>query len=80
MVLRYVTPNGVRVMGPPYTDEEEQELYRRFDGGGRPWKVMRTAKTPQSAGSEAAATNRQTQAVTTPAATAADPQPDPQPE
>ena len=56
MVLRYVTPNGVRVMGPPYTEEEEQDLYRRFDGGGRPWTVLRTAKAPQSAEPGATAT------------------------
>ena len=73
MVLRYVTPNGVRVMGPPYTEEEEQDLYRRMDGGGRPWTVLRTAKTPRTADSEAAATNRQTQA-TAKAAPPEDPQ------
>ena len=57
MVLRYVLPNGVRVMGPPYTEAEEQDLYRRIDGGGRPWTVLRTTKAPRSAGSEAAATS-----------------------
>lgn len=47
MVVRYVLPNGVRVMGPPYTEAEEQDLYRRIDGG--PWTVLRTAKTPRTA-------------------------------
>lgn len=46
MVVRYVTPNGSRVMGPPYTEEEKQDLYRRIAGG--PWKVLRTAKAPQT--------------------------------
>ena len=45
MVVRYVTPNGVKVMGPPFTEAEEQDLYRRIDGG--PWTVLRSAKTPQ---------------------------------
>ena len=61
MVVRYVTKNGSRIMGPPYTEVEKQDLYRRIDGG--PWTVLRTAKTPRSAGSEAAATNRQTEAT-----------------
>ena len=59
MVVRYVTKNGVTVMGPPYTEAEEQDLYRRIAGG--PWTVLRTAKTPRSADPEAAATNRQSQ-------------------
>ena len=42
-------------MGPPYTEAEEQDLYRRIAGG--PWTVLRTAKTPRTADPEAAATN-----------------------
>ena len=56
MVVRYVTKNGSRITGPPYTEAEEQDLYRRIDGG--PWTVLRTAKTPRSADPGAAATNR----------------------
>jgi hypothetical protein len=54
MVVRYVLPNGSRIMGPPYTEAEEQDLYRRIDGG--PWTVLRTAKTPRSADPKAAVT------------------------
>jgi hypothetical protein len=57
MVVRYVLPNGVKVMGPPFTEAEEQDLYRRIDGG--PWTVLRTAKAPRTAEPGAAATNRQ---------------------
>jgi hypothetical protein len=79
MVLRYTLPNGSRIMGPPFTEEEEQDLYRRMDGG--PWTVLRTAKTPpQSAGSGAAATNRQSRATTPPTPAAAARPEDPQSE
>jgi hypothetical protein len=61
MVVRYVTKDGGVMMGPPYTEAEQQDLYRRMDGG--PWTVLRTAKTPRSADPEAAATNRQTEAT-----------------
>ena len=61
MVLRYVLPNGVRVMGPPYTEAEEQDLYRRIAGG--PWTVLRTAKTPRTVDPEAAAANRQSRSA-----------------
>jgi hypothetical protein len=76
MVVRYVTKNGGVMMGPPYTDEEKQDLYRRIASG--PWTVLRTAKAPQTVGSEAAATNRQTEAAN-PSAEAASPT-DPRPE
>ena len=66
MVVRYVTKNGVRVMGPPYTDEEKQDLYRRIAGG--PWTMLRSAKAPRNADPGAAATNRQTEATTQSAA------------
>ena len=36
MVLRYIAPNGSRIMGPPYTEEEEQELYRRMMAAADP--------------------------------------------
>jgi hypothetical protein len=71
MVVRYVTKNGGVMMGPPYTEEEEQDLYRRIAGG--PWTVLRTAKTPQTVGSEAAATNPETEATSQSVAGAADP-------
>ena len=48
MVVRYVTPNGSRIMGPPFTDEEKQDLYRRIASG--PWTMLRTANTKGSAG------------------------------
>jgi hypothetical protein len=66
MVVRYVTPNGSRIMGPPYTDEEKQDLYRRIASG--PWTTLRTAKAPQTVDPEAAATNRQTEATSQSAA------------
>ena len=44
-------------MGPPFTEAEEQDLYRRIAGG--PWTVLRTAKTPRTVDPEAAAANRQ---------------------
>ena len=71
MVVRYVTPNGSRIMGPPFTDEEKKDLYRRIAGG--PWTVLRTAKTPRTVDPGAAATNRQTEATTRSAADEADP-------
>jgi hypothetical protein len=43
-------------MGPPFTEAEKQDLYRRIDGG--PWTVLRTAKTPRTVDPEAAAANR----------------------
>jgi hypothetical protein len=46
MVVRYVTKNGSRMMGPPYTEAEKQDLYRRIAGGS--WTVLRTAKTRQT--------------------------------
>ena len=57
MVVRYVTKNGGVMMGPPYTDEEKQDLYRRIASG--PWTMLRTAKAPRAADPGAAATNRQ---------------------
>jgi hypothetical protein len=56
MVVRYVAKNGSVVSGPPYTEAEEQDLYRRIAGG--PWTVLRTAKTPRTVDPEAAAANR----------------------
>jgi hypothetical protein len=78
MVVRYIAPNGSVVSGPPYTEAEEQDLYRRIAGG--PWTVLRSAKAPRSAGPEAAATNRQTQATTSPTPAAVAPPEDPQSE
>jgi hypothetical protein len=46
MVVRYVTKDGGVMMGPPYTEAEEQDLYRRIAGG--PWTVLRSAKAPRS--------------------------------
>jgi hypothetical protein len=78
MVVRYIAPNGSRMMGPPYTEEEEQDFYRRMDGG--PWTVLRSAKAPQTAEPGAAATNRQNQATTPPTPAAVAPPEDPQSE
>jgi hypothetical protein len=47
MVVRYVAKNGAVFTGPPYTDEEKQDLYRRIAGG--PWTVLRSAKAPRTA-------------------------------
>jgi hypothetical protein len=49
MVLKFVTPNGGRVHGPPYTKEEEDDFYRR--NGRGPITVARPAsdrKAPTS--------------------------------
>lgn len=78
MVVRYVTKNGSRIMGPPYTEAEQQDFYRRMDGG--PWTVLRTAKTPRTVEPGAAATNHQTQATTSPTPAAVAPPEDPQSE
>ena len=75
MVVRYVTKNGSVVTGPPYTEAEEQDLYRRIAGG--PWTVLRSAKAPQNAGPGGAATNRQTEATTRSVGDAADPATEP---
>ena len=48
-------------MGPPFTEAEEQDLYRRIAGG--PWTVLRTAKTPRTVDPEAAAANRQSRSA-----------------
>ena len=61
MVVRYVTKNGVTVTGPPYTEAEQQDLYRRIAGG--PWTVLRSAKTPRTVDPGAAATNRQSRSA-----------------
>ena len=61
----------MRVSGPPYTEAEKQDLYRRIDGG--PWTVLRTAKTPRSAEPGAAATNPETEATNQSTVGAADP-------
>ena len=55
MVVRYVTKDGGVMMGPPYTDAEQQDLYRRIASG--PWTVLRTARAPRTADPEAAAIN-----------------------
>ena len=34
MVVRYIL-NGVRVHGPPYTDEENRDMFRRMQNGPR---------------------------------------------
>jgi hypothetical protein len=78
MVVRYVTKEGGVMMGPPYTEAEEQELYRRIAGG--PWTILRTAKAPRTAEPGAAATNHQTQATTSPTLAAVAPPEDPQSE
>ena len=61
MTVLTVTKDGGVMMGPPYTEAEQQNLYRRIAGG--PWTVLRTAKAPRTADPEAAATNRQTEAT-----------------
>jgi len=33
MVVKYITPGGGRIHGPPYTQAEEDEFYRRIGGG-----------------------------------------------
>ena len=33
MVVKYITPGGSRIHEPPYTQAEEDEIYRRIGGG-----------------------------------------------
>jgi hypothetical protein len=33
MVIKYITPGGSRIHGPPYTEVEQADLYRRTAGG-----------------------------------------------
>ncbi len=33
MVLKFVTKNGTKIYGPPYTKQEEADFYRRNTGG-----------------------------------------------
>ena len=33
MVLKYISKTGSRIYGPPYTQAEEDEFYRRVGGG-----------------------------------------------
>jgi hypothetical protein len=41
MVLKYITPDGARIHGPPYTKAEQADMYRRTAGG--PVTVARPA-------------------------------------
>jgi hypothetical protein len=41
MVVKYITPGGSRIHGPPYTQAEEDEFYRRIGGG--PITIFRAA-------------------------------------
>jgi hypothetical protein len=33
MVVKYITPGGSRIHEPPYTQAEEDEIYRRVSSG-----------------------------------------------
>jgi hypothetical protein len=35
MVVRYVFPDGRKMMRPPYTDEEVRDMFRRMQNGPR---------------------------------------------
>ena len=76
---RVKLPNGGWATRPPYTKAEQQELMRKIAGGDGP-RMVAWPKGLRTAGSEAAATNRQTQATTPPTAEAAAPPEDPQSE
>ena len=41
MVLKYISKTGSRIYGPPYTEAEEDDFYRRVGGG--PITVARPA-------------------------------------
>jgi hypothetical protein len=32
MVIKYITPEGARIHGPPYTKAEQADMYRRTAG------------------------------------------------
>jgi hypothetical protein len=61
MVLKYISKTGSRIYGPPYSEAEEDEFYRRVGGG--PITVARPAgdrKEPTSQQQPSPATVRQT--------------------
>jgi hypothetical protein len=53
MVIKFVTKNGTRVHGPPYTKDEEADFYRRWNTGpltvyrGDDRKAPTSPKQPQ---------------------------------
>lgn len=72
-------PNGGEAHHPPFTKTEQRELMRKIAGGDGP-RMVAWPKGLRTAGSEAAATNRQTQATTSPTPAAVAPPEDPQSE
>jgi hypothetical protein len=50
MVVRYIAKNGVRVHGPPYTDEENRDMFRRMQNGPR---MMTSATRPNTVKTDA---------------------------
>ena len=72
-------PNGGEAHHPPFTKAEQRELMRKIAGGDGP-RMVAWPKGLRTAGSEAAATNRQTQATTSPTPAAVAPPEDPQSE
>jgi hypothetical protein len=57
MVVRYVY-KGVKVLGPPYTDEETQDMHRRMQNGPR--MMTSVVRGRQSADSGGVATSHRT--------------------
>jgi hypothetical protein len=76
MVVRYTFPDGGKVHAPPFTKAEQQEIMRQIG----PPTMVAWPRGLRTAGSEAAATNRQTQATTSPTPAAVAPPEDPQSE
>jgi hypothetical protein len=75
---RIKLPNGGYALHPPFTKAEQQELMRQIAGGDGP-RMVAWPRGLRTAGSEAAATNRQTQATTSPTAEAVADQAQPSP-
>jgi hypothetical protein len=64
MVIRYITKNGSVFRGPPYTDAEVRDMFRRMQNGPRAMTVtgrFGAVKGQRTAGTEAASINRRTQ-------------------
>jgi hypothetical protein len=51
MILKFVTKNGTKVYGPPYTKQEEADFYRRNANG--PLTIARGADARKAQKSQA---------------------------
>ena len=80
MVLRYIAPNGARMMGRLTPRRRSRNSIAAWMAAADPGLCSALLRPRESAGPGAAATNRQTQATTSPTPAAVAPPEDPQPE